>query len=224
LCRLCTGQSFEIFAKRNPKACPVIEKLEAGSRFTRIVAEGADIAMTLPQYRIYRYGILTETCFNIESHWQDDFVTFLIGCSFTFEAALMAGGIEMRHIAQGCNVPMYRTNLPCENAGVFEGPVVVSMRPIPKHLVARAIEITAQFPSVHGTPIHVGDPSQIGITNLNAPDYGDCVEVKADEVPVFWACGVTPQAACAQAKPDIMITHAPGHMFIADVKNEALAR
>ena len=148
-------------------------------------------------------------------------VAFLIGCSFTFETPLLEAGIPIRHIEEGCNVPMYKTNIPCEKAGMFEGPTVVSMRPMKAEDVIRAVQITSRFPAVHGAPIHIGDPSLIGIADVNKPDFGDAVTIREGEVPVFWACGVTPQAVAMQSKPSIMITHAPGHMFITDVKDQS---
>lgn len=214
---------FETFALRNPRACPLLEKLDAGVRFTRLIADGADVTRDVPQYRIYESGVLTRACRDIGDIWRDDYVTFLLGCSFTFEAALMETGIEMRHITQGRNVPMYKTSIPTEKAGTFEGPMVVSMRPIHRDQVDQVVAITSRYPKVHGAPVHIGSPTDIGIGHLDQPDYGDAVELRDGEVPVFWACGVTPQAACENARLSIMITHAPGHMFIADVRNDQLA-
>ena len=218
------ADDFKIFASKNPKSCPVLEVLDEGSVHTRVIAKDANIATDIPKYRIYRNGELVEECFNIENYWQDDFVSFLIGCSFTFESALLDAGIEIRHITMGRNVPMYKTNIMCEEAGAFKGPMVVSMRPIAKDNVEEVVRITKQFPRVHGEPVHIGNPKEIGIEDINTPDYGDSVEIKTGEIPVFWACGVTPQAAAEQAKPSIMITHAPGHMFIADIRNEQLIK
>lgn len=216
------SEDFKQFAILNSKACPVLEILEPGNKYTMILAEHANVASELPKYRIYRNGKFHLETNNIDVHWQDDFVSFLIGCSFTFEAALMAAEIEVRHIMANCNVPMYKTNIMTVPSGKFSGPVVVSMRPIRKDQIEETVKITSEYPDVHGAPIHIGNPEEIGILDLNSPDYGDAVIIKNDEVPVFWACGVTPQAAVENAKPDLMITHAPGHMFIADIKNEAL--
>ncbi len=216
------ADDFKVFANKNPKSCPVLEVLDEGSVYTKVIAKNANIASDIPKYRIYRKGQLTEECLNIEKYWQNDFVSFLIGCSFTFESALINAGIEIRHISMGRNVPMYKTNIMCKEAGAFKGAMVVSMRPIPEDNLEDVIRITKQYPRVHGAPVHIGNPKDIGIKDLYNPDYGDWVEIKNGEVPVFWACGVTPQAAAEQAKPDIMITHVPGHMFIADIKNEQL--
>lgn len=216
------SEEFRHFANLNKKACPVLEIIENGNKYTKDLADHANIASELPKYWIYRNGKFQKETTNIEAYWQEDFVSFLIGCSFTFEAALMAAGIEVRHITTNSNVPMYKTGIMTIPFGKFTGPVVVSMRPIRKDQIDQTILITAEYPEVHGAPIHIGNPEEIGIMDLSSPDYGDAVNVNDDEIPVFWACGVTPQAAASQAKPDLMITHAPGHMFIADIKNEAL--
>lgn len=214
---------FKSFTDNNPKPCPVLEILDEGCQLTSVIAKNANIITDIPRYRVYKNGVLTDECSNIEKYWQNDFVTFLIGCSFTFESALIDAGINIRHIETKKNVPMYKTNIMCKEAGIFRGPVVVSMRPIPRSKVDKAIDITDKFPKVHGAPIHVGNPKDIGIKDIHNPDYGDAVDIKGDEIPVFWACGVTPQAAIEKAKPEIVITHAPGHMFISDLKNEELA-
>lgn len=211
---------FLLFCQRNPKPCPVLDVTEPGSPIPQLIAPGADIRTDIPKYRIYRHGELVEEVTDILKYWEDDMVAFLIGCSFTFEHPLMNNGIPVRHIEENCNVAMYKTNIPCAKAGRFEGPVVVSMRPIPEKDVVRAVQVTSRFPSVHGAPIHIGNPAHIGIKNINKPDFGDAVTIKDGEVPVFWACGVTPQAAAMQVKPELMITHAPGHMLITDVRDE----
>jgi uncharacterized protein YcsI (UPF0317 family) len=211
---------FLLFCQRNPKPCPVLDVTEPGSPVPGLVAPEADLRTDLPKYRVYRQGELTEEVTSIEHLWQDDMVGFLLGCSFTFEQALLDNNIPVRHIEEGCNVPMYLTNIPCQKAGRFAGPMVVSMRPIPEHLVVRAVQVTSRFPAVHGAPVHIGNPAAIGIRSLERPDFGDPVEVREGEVPVFWACGVTPQAVAMQCKPELMITHAPGHMFITDIRDE----
>lgn len=211
---------FLLFCQRNPKPCPVLDVTEVGSPVPRLVAPTADIRTDIPKYRIYRHGELAAEVTDLTPYWQADFVAFLIGCSFTFEAPLMNSHIPVRHIEEQCNVPMYKTNIECVKAGVFEGPVVVSMRPIPEKDVVRAVQITSRYPSVHGAPIHIGNPGSIGIQDIHKPDFGDSVTIREGEVPVFWACGVTPQAVAMQTKPEIMITHAPGHMFITDVEDE----
>jgi uncharacterized protein YcsI (UPF0317 family) len=213
---------FLLFAQRNPKACPILEVLEEGCRAVKYMATKADIASDLPKYRIYEYGELTGEYTDIKEFWKPDFVSFLIGCSFSFEEELLQAGITVRHIEERCNVPMYLTNIPCERAGIFSGNMVVSMRPIPHKDIPKAVSVTAAMPRVHGAPIHIGSPEAIGITDINLPDFGDRVTIKEGEAPVFWPCGVTPQAALMASKPAFAITHAPGHMFITDVKNVEL--
>ncbi|PIC69461.1 DUF1445 domain-containing protein [Sporosarcina sp. P16b] len=214
---------FLLFCQRNPKSCPLLDVTEPGSYRPAKIAEDADIRSDLPSYRIYRDGVLTEEVNDITEYWEDDMVGFLIGCSFTFEAPLLAGGIPIRHIEENRNVPMYKTSIACTKSGIFEGPTVVSMRPMNAQDAIRAIQITTRFPDVHGAPIHLGDPSLIGIDDISAPDFGDAVTINEGEIPVFWACGVTPQAVAMQSKPAIMITHSPGCMFISDRKDSELS-
>ena len=214
---------FLLFCQRNPKPCPLIEVVDAGNVEPSITAPGADIRTDLPKYRVYRDGVLEQETENVLDVWRDDLVSFLIGCSFTFETALLAAGIPMRHIEENSNVSMYITNMPTVPAGQFSGPTVVSMRPIGREKVVKAVQVTSRFPNTHGAPLHVGDPASIGIDDLQKPDYGDVVPFQAGEIPVFWACGVTPQAVAMQSKPPFMITHSPGHMFITDVRDEDLA-
>lgn len=213
---------FLLFTQRNPKSCPVLEVTDAGSRTLQKIAPGADIATDIPKYRVYENGVLTGEYTSVSHLWRDDFVSFLIGCSFSFESELIEAGIEIRHNTERCNVPMYITNIECEPAGIFHGRMVVSMRPIPYRQIVRAVTVTGQLPKVHGAPIHIGDPSVIGIADIDRPDFGDRVTIRDGEVPVFWCCGVTPQSVMMSAKPDICITHAPGHMLITDVRNTAL--
>lgn len=213
---------FLLFAERNPKPCPILEVSDTGSRYLKKIAAGADIAKDIPKYRVYENGVMTGEYTDVSHLWRDDLVSFLIGCSFSFESELIEAGIEMRHNTMGCNVPMYLTNIECEPAGVFHGNMVVSMRPIPYNQIVKATTVTAAIPRVHGAPIHVGDPEVIGIKDINKTDFGDPVEIHEGEVPVFWACGVTPQAAMMATKPPFVITHAPGHMLITDVKNVEL--
>ena len=213
---------FLLFTQRNPKSCPVLEVSDEGSRSLRQIAAGADIATDLPRYRVYKRGELVEERTDISEIWQDDFVSFLIGCSFSFEEELISAGVPVRHIEEERNVPMYNTNIPCEPAGIFHGNMVVSMRPLPQDQIVRAALITGDMPRVHGAPIQIGHPETIGIADINTPDYGDMVTIHPGEIPVFWPCGVTPQAAIMATKPELVITHAPGHMFITDVKNVLL--
>lgn len=213
---------FLLFTQRNPKSCPVLEVFDEGCRYSRTAAPGADITKVIPKYRIYRNGVLDGEYTDIEPFWRKDLVTFLIGCSFSFESELIEAGIEMRHNTENCNVPMYRTDIDCEPAGMFSGKMVVSMRPIPYHQLVKAVTVTARLPKVHGSPIHIGDPAVIGIQDINKPDFGDAVTIHEGEVPVFWCCGVTPQSVVMNSKPEFVITHAPGHMLITDIKNADL--
>lgn len=214
---------FLLFTQRNKKPCPVLDVTEAGSPVPRLTAPGADIRTDIPRYRIYRKGKLTDEVTDISSFWRDDLVAFLLGCSFSFEAPMIEAGLEVRHITDHHNVPMYKTNIECVPAGVFHGPMVVSMRPMKPADAIRAVQITTRMPFVHGAPIHIGDPEAIGIHDIDKPDFGDPSEIRPGEVPVFWACGVTPQAVAMAVKPEFMITHAPGHMFITDIPNASLA-
>ncbi|MEE8702616.1 putative hydro-lyase [Bifidobacterium crudilactis] len=212
---------FLLFAQRNPKPCPLLEVLDTGETRPRI-AEHADIRTDIPKYRIWQDGELAEEVTDISDIWQtrDDLVTFLIGCSFTFEFPLMEAGIAMHHIDAGRNVPMYDTSIPCISAGVFSSSMVVSMRGIQANRIADAVRISGYYPSVHGAPLHVGDARSIGIENLQSPQYGDAPVLEDGDIPVFWACGVTPQAAVMASKPSFAITHAPGHMFITDAPDQ----
>lgn len=210
---------FLLFTQRNPRPCPLLEVSDTGSRLLQQIAPGADIATDLPKYRIYEHGGLTGEYTDVVKFWRKDFVSFLIGCSFSFEGELLAADVPVRQIEEGKNVPMYNTNIPCKPAGIFHGNLVVSMRPIPYELIPKAVLITGQMPRVHGAPIHIGAPEAIGITDLEHPDYGEMVTIRPGEVPVFWPCGVTPQNIIMSSRPDFVITHAPGHMLITDVKN-----
>jgi uncharacterized protein YcsI (UPF0317 family) len=212
---------FEEYTRLNPFPCPVLEIVK-GSPITHDMGEGANICTDIPRYRIYENGIFTKEVTDASAWWKDGYVGFLIGCSFSFEEALIRAGIEVRHIAQGRNVPMFKTNIMTQKAGPFCGPMVCSMRPMTPENAKKAYEITEKMPNVHGAPIHIGDPREIGIADPMKPDYGDPVDIYPGEVCVFWPCGVTPQAAVENAKPPIVITHAPGHMFITDIKNSEL--
>jgi uncharacterized protein YcsI (UPF0317 family) len=217
------AHDFLRFAQTNPKPCPVLAISEPGDPHLPSLGEELDIRTDLPRYRVWRRGELTDEPLDISHVWRDDLVSFALGCSFSFEQALVEDGIELRHITCGSNVPMYRTNIPCTPAGPFAGPLVVSMRPLKPGDAIRAIQITSRFPSVHGAPVHIGLPETIGIADLGKPDYGDAVPVEPDELPVFWACGVTPQAVIAKVRPEFCITHAPGAMLITDLVNSKLA-
>ncbi|MBI5066831.1 MAG: putative hydro-lyase [Deltaproteobacteria bacterium] len=214
---------FLLFCQRNPRPCPVIEVVEAG-KVEPQSAPGADLRTDLPGYRVYRDGRLAEERADVVALWRDDLVSFLIGCSFSFEEALAEAGVPLRHVEACSNVPMYRTSVATAPAGRFRGPLVVSMRPIPAALVPLAVQVTGRFERVHGAPVHVGEPAALGIADLSRPDWGDPVEIRPGEIPVFWACGVTPQAAALASGLPFCITHAPGHMFVTDLANAALAR
>ena len=207
---------FLLFCQRNPRPCPLLEVIDAGAVEPAITAPGADISRDVPAYRVYERGELTGEYPSVADLWRDDLVSFLLGCSFSFEAALLDAGIPLRHQEAGSNVPMYITNIATRPAGAFAGPMVVSMRPIPQAQIVRAVQVTSRFPDTHGAPVQIGDPAAIGIRDLDAPDFGDAVAIRAGETPVFWACGVTPQAVALTSKPPLMITHAPGKMFLTD--------
>lgn len=205
-----------LFGQRNPQPVPLLDVTDPGATST-VLAPDADLRTDLPRYRVWRDGVLVEEPTDVVDLWNDDLVTFLIGCSFSFEGALIDAGVPVRNIDQGRNVSMYRTNVQCRPAGRLSGPLVVSMRPIPASQVATAVQVTGRMPLVHGAPVHVGSPSSLGIMDLATPDFGDPVEAQDGDVPVFWACGVTPQAALIASKPPFAITHAPGNMFVTDV-------
>lgn len=212
-------QAYDVllFAQRDPKSCPVLDVTEPGDVGSRVF--DGDLRTDLPGYRIYEHGELVAEATDVREVWRDDLVAFFIGCSFTFEAALVEAGVPVRHLDVGSNVPMYRTGRPCRSAGSIGGPLVVSMRPMPADQVATAVRVTARYPSVHGAPVHIGDPAALGIEDLDSPDFGDAVPIHPGEVPVFWACGVTPQAAIMQSRPPFAIGHAPGMMAVTDARD-----
>ncbi|MFJ1609175.1 putative hydro-lyase [Streptomyces sp. NPDC088253] len=208
-----------LFCTRNPKSCPVLDVTDAGS-WTTPLAQDADLRTDLPRYRVWEHGELVDEPTDVIDRWRDDLVSFLIGCSFTFEWALTEAGVPMRHIEQGRNVSMYVTERECRPAGRLHGPMVVSMRPVPPGHVAAAIRESSLLPAVHGSPVHCGEPSVLGIEDLSRPDFGDPVDAAPGDIPVFWACGVTPQAAVMASRPPFAITHAPGQMFLTDARDE----
>jgi len=212
------ARDFAKFCRLNDRACPLVARTEAGNAEPVTAAPGADLRTDVPSYRVFRHGVADQhERTNILDVWRGDFVGFLLGCSFTFETALLSAGLPVRHIEQGRNVPMYRTSIPCQPAGKFAGPLVVSMRPYSPEVIDRVIEITGRYPRMHGAPVHVGDPSILGIRDIARPDFGDAISIADHEVPVFWACGVTPQLALDYARPEIAITHSPGCMFVTDL-------
>jgi uncharacterized protein YcsI (UPF0317 family) len=215
---------FLLFCQRNPKPCPVIEVIEPGQVEARISAPGSDIRSDVPLYRVYKNGEMVDEPANLSEWWRDDLVTFLLGCSFSFEHALMRNGIDLPYYGTERNVPMFQTSIQTVPAGPFSGPLVVSQRWVPENKVVRAVQATSRFPAVHGAPVHIGDGVALGIPDPHKPDFGDAW-VPDDEsfVPVYWACGVTPQAVAMASKSELMITHSPGYMFITDLKDEDLA-
>ena len=217
------ANDFLRYCQRNPKPCPLLAVSEPGEALLPGLGADIDVRTDVPRYRVWRDGVLVDQPTDIRNLWRSDLVTFVIGCSFSFEEALLEAGLPLRHITLKRNVAMYRSNMPTSPAGVFNGPMVVSMRPLKALDAIRAIQITSRFPNVHGAPVHMGDPALIGIADLAAPDYGDAVDVLRDEIPLFWACGVTPQAALIQARPEFCITHSPGAMLITDLLNHQLA-
>ena len=217
------ASDFLLFCQRNPRACPLLAVGEPGQWQIDRLGADLDLRSDTPGYNIYRHGELTEQAHSLHEVWRDDLVAFAIGCSFSFEHMLMAAGIPLRHIEQRRNVAMYRTNIANAAAGPFAGQMVVSMRPMKAADAIRAVQITSRFPAVHGAPVHLGDPSLIGIADISRPDYGDPVEIMPDEIPVFWACGVTPQEAIRHARLPLVITHQPGYMLVTDILNASLA-
>jgi uncharacterized protein YcsI (UPF0317 family) len=217
------ADDFLRYCQRNPKPCPVLAVSEPGDPALPTLGQGIDIRTDVPRYRVWRRGELVNETTDITGLWRNDLVTFVLGCSFSFEQALRDDGLSLRHVDEGKNVAMFRTSIPTVPAGPFAGPLVVTMRPLRAADAIRAIQITSRFPDVHGAPVHLGDPALIGIHDINRPDYGDAVPVLPDELPVFWACGVTPQAAIEVARPEFCITHAPGCMLITDLLNHQLA-
>jgi uncharacterized protein YcsI (UPF0317 family) len=216
------AEEFLRFCVANPKPCPLLGVSKPGDPQLAALGADLDIRTDLGRYRVWHDGELADEPTNVRTLWRHDLVSFVIGCSFSFEEPLIAAGITLRHIARGCNVAMYRTNIATQPAGRFRGPLVVSMRPLLPAAAIRAIEITSRMPAAHGAPVHLGDPAAIGIADIAKPDYGDAVPIEPGELPVFWACGVTPQAALAAARPPFAITHAPGRMLVTDLQNAAL--
>jgi len=217
------ANDFLQFCRSNPKPCPLIASAQAPGSTALPPLGDIDIRGDLPSYRVFRDGALDTECGDIASLWREDLVTFALGCSFSFEEALIAEGLDVRNVSEGVNVPMYRTNIACEPAGPFGGNMVVSMRPFSPADATRAAQISGRYPSVHGAPVHQGNPELIGIENLDQPDFGDPIALREGELPVFWACGVTPQVALEEARPPLAITHSPGCMLVTDLRNSELS-
>ena len=217
------AEDFRLFCERNPKPCPLLAMSKPGDPLLPTLGHDVDIRTDVSGYRVFRDGKLAQEAADIRDLWRPDLVTFILGCSFSFEQALMEDGLRLRYVDEGKNVPMFRTNVDTVPAGRFSGKLVVSMRPFQPAEAIRAIEITARYPRVHGSPVHIGRPDLIGISDLSEPWAGDPTEVRADEMPVFWACGITPQSVVLDAKPSLCITHQPGHMLVTDLENASLA-
>ncbi|CAN7290682.1 putative hydro-lyase [Pseudorhodoferax sp. LjRoot39] len=217
------ADDFLRFCQRNPKPCPLLAVSEPGDPFLPTLGEDVDIRHDVPRYRVWRDGVAVDEPTDIGALWREDLVSFVIGCSFTFETALLQAGVPLRHVAQGRNVAMFRTDIPTAAAGPFHGPLVVSMRPLKAPDAIRAVQVTSRFPGAHGAPVHLGDPGRIGIADVLQPDWGDAVDIADGELPVFWACGVTPQAVVEAARLPFCITHAPGHMLVTDWRDHQLA-
>jgi uncharacterized protein YcsI (UPF0317 family) len=216
------AEEFRTFCERNPKPCPLLGMSQPGDPRLPGLGEDLDIRTDVPRYRIFTDGALSDEVDDLRGCWRDDLVSFVLGCSFSFEEALMKAGLPLRYVEQGRNVPMYRTGVDTVPAGRFRGKLVVSMRPFKPADAIRAIEITSRYPRVHGAPVHIGRPDLIGIADLSRPWVGDPTEVRDDELPLFWACGITPQSVVLDAKPSLCITHAPGHMLVTDLENASL--
>jgi len=214
---------FLKFCQLNPKPCPLVAMAAQPGDFSLPTLGDIDIRSDVPSYRLFEDGVMTDEMPDIRELWREDLVTFALGCSFSFEEALLADGLEVRNLSEGVNVPMYRTSIECQPAGPFAGKMVVSMRPFGAADAIRAIQICTRFPAVHGAPVHLGDPALIGIGDLQAPDFGDPVKIGAGELPLFWGCGVTPQVALETARPPLCITHSPGCMLVTDLPNSKLA-
>ena len=214
---------FLLFCQRNPQPCPLLEVTDVGSAEPKLTAPGADLRTDIAKYRIYEKGELTDEVTDVTPYWREDLVAFLLGCSFTFEQAIVQAGVRLWHLQHEKSVAMWRTNIQCRPAGIFRGPMVVSMRPIRPMDLPKAITASARFPGAHGAPVHIGAPKAIGIADIDKPHYGDAQGFEAGDIPVFWACGVTPQAVALASKPPFMITHSPGNMFVTDMRNSQLA-
>ena len=214
---------FAAFCQRNPKPCPVIAISEVGSTELPTLAPDFDLRTDVSKYRVFREGVFIEAVTDISDYWRNDYVAFVLGCSYSFEEALVSAGLPLRHLDLGRAVPAYNTNITTTKSGPFEGGMVCSMRPFKPADAIRAVEVTSRFPLTHGAPVHFGDPTEIGITDIMKPDYGDPPAIEEGEVPVFWACGITPQVVVTNAKPEICITHFPAHMLITDLPSKGSA-
>ncbi len=212
---------FLLFCIRNPKPCPILDVLDPG-QVEPSIAAGADLRSDLPRYNVFEQGKLKGEVQDVTNLFHEEMVSFLLGCSFSFENGLLAAGIPVRNLEEGKNVSMYITNRTCVPAGPFSGRLVVTMRPMTPEEAVRAAQVTTRFHLTHGAPVHLGSPEAIGIKDLAQPDFGDPVSIKADEIPVFWACGVTAMLAATSTSLPLVITHAPGHMFVSDMRDEDL--
>lgn len=217
------AEEFLRFCQRNPQPCPLLAMSEPGSPRLPELAEDLDIRTDLPSYRVFKDGVATGDVSDIRNLWRDDFVVFALGCSYSFEQAMIEAGLKLNHWETGLEPAIYLTSIQCRPAGRFSGPMVVSMRSFKPADAIRAIQITSRFPRVHGAPVHIGLPEQIGIADVHKGWQGGPPDLREGEIPLFWACGVTPQSVIRSAKPPISITHTPSHMLVTDLRNASLA-
>ena len=217
------ADEFLLFCQRNPAPCPLLAMSDPGDPRLPELAEDLDLRTDLPAYRVFRDGEQVGDVTDISDLWQDDFVAFALGCSLSFEEPLVEAGVPLRHWETGEDVPTFLSSIECRPAGRFKGRMVVSMRPLKPADAIRAVQITTRLPKVHGAPVHIGIPEAIGIDDIHTSWQCGPSDVREGELPVFWACGITPQVAVAEAKPPICITHKPAHMLVTDVKNASLA-
>lgn len=208
--------AFEAFVRANPQPCPLLGMTAPGDPTLPDLGVDLDLRTDVGRYVVHRDGRAVEECADIRALWQPDWVGFVLGCWFANEAAIARAGIRMRHVEQGIQGGLFRTTRPCVPSGPFACNVVVSMRPFAADDVARVAAITSTQPLAHGAPIHVGDPAALGIADLARPDFGEPLPPLAGEVPMYWACGLTPVAAIEAARPPVAITHAPGRMVVTD--------
>src|SRR2546422_4396935 len=216
------AEEFVLFCERNPKPCPLLAASQPGEAQLPTLGEDLDIRTDVPRYRVFRDGEPVADVGDIRALWREDLVAFVLGCSFSFEQALLEAGLRLRYVEEGKNGPMCRPSIDTAPAGRLSGQPGACNRPSQPADAIRAIEITSRYPRVHGAPGHVGRPDLIGIEDLARPWAGDPTEVREDELPLFWACGITPQSVVLEARPSLCITHAPGHMLVTDLMNASL--
>ena len=215
---------FATYCHRNPKACPLLAIGLVGDPYLPVLGQDLDVRTDVPRYRVMQDGEVIDEPTDIRNLWRDDFVSFVVGCSFSFEHALTMSGVSLRECARGDNVVMYQTNIDTFPAGPFGGKLIVTMRPLVPAQAIQAIQVTSHFQNSHGAPVHIGVPEHIGISDLESPLFNaKPPQMRPDELPVFWACGVTALFAVKHARPSMCIMHKPGSMVIADLQNTGLA-